>query len=238
MANKTQSELRTHTRVYLDETSEADWKDSQINRALNYAYMELFAAVVETYEDYYRTKAVTGLVASQQEYALPDGFYKVRRIEVKYSSDDPYNKANPFNFDQQRRSLSDVNAGSTSDPEYYLNGSFLGLVPIPSQDVTAGLLMWYIKQPDAMDEDDDFVNIPFPERYAGLIPLGAAAELLRKGQQEEAVASKYLEDFRIGLEKMKQELEDRYADGSKSIVDTLGDWNDFSGPSSTTITIN
>jgi hypothetical protein len=233
LMSKILSELRTHTRVYLDETSEADWLDSQLDRAINYAYMELFASVIETYEDYYTTETTTPLVAGQRKYSLPDRFYKIRRLEVKYSAEDTYRKAHPYNMDVQRRGLGDTTSGTTNYPQYFLTGNFLNLNPIPSESVDAGGYMLFIKQPPELALEDDAINIPFEDRYAGLIPLGAAGELLRKGQQEETVASKYLDDFRVGLEKMKQELEDRTADESKSIIDVLGDWNDFGAPSST-----
>jgi hypothetical protein len=234
---KALSELANHTRVYLDEKSAKDWSDIQVFRAVNYAYMEVYAAVVETYEDYYRTKFSTNLKADQQEYLLPDNTYKVRRLEVQYDPNGKARKAAPFNFDQERLALSSVDSGSPDYPMYYLSGNVLGLKPVPASDVTKGLRGWVIVAPNELVETTDVINIPFPERYAALIPLGAAGELLRKGQQEETVASKYLDDFRIGLEKMKQELEDRFADGFKYIIDSIGDYNDFSGPNQTSIQV-
>jgi hypothetical protein len=227
---KTLSELSSHTRVYLDEQTASDWTDAQVTRAINYAYMEVYTAVVETYEDYYRTKYTADLEADRQEYALPSTTYKVRRLEVQYDPDGTARKASPYNFDEEGQSLSSTTNGSVNNPRYYLSGNLLGLKPIPSQDVTDGIIIWAITTPSELAESTDAIDIPFPDRYGGLIPLGAAGELLRKGQQEEAVAAKYMEDFRIGLEKMKQELEDRFADGSKYIIDAVGDWNDFGGP--------
>lgn len=234
---KALSELANHTRVYLDEKSAKDWSDIQVFRAVNYAYMEVYAAVVETYEDYYRTKFSTTLKANQQEYLLPDNTYKVRRLEVQYDPNGRARKAQPFNFDSERSGIGDVNTGSSSAPMYYLSGNVLGLKPVPAVEVASGLRGWIIVTPNELVETTDEINIPFPERYAGLIPLGAAGELLRKGQQEETVASKYLDDFRIGLEKMKQELEDRFADGFKYIIDSIGDTNDFGGPTPTSIQV-
>lgn len=224
---KALSELRTHTRVFLDEQSAADWTDAQVDREVNYAYMQVYTAVIETYEDYYRTRVTTGSVEDQQEYELPDDFYKVRRVEIKYASDGEGRKAEPYVFDQQSRSLSATNQGSTARPLYYLNGNFMGFTPVPSTTISTAISMWYIKQVPELTENGSEIDIPFPNRYASLIPLGAAGMLLRKGQQEEAVAAKYLEDFAIGLEKMKQELEERFADGNKYIQDTIGDWNNF-----------
>ncbi len=232
---KTLSNLRDHVRVYLDEVSTADWTDAQINRELNYAYMEVYTAVIETYEDYYRTKATADLTANTQEYQLPDDFFKMRRLEVTYTSGESANKAIRTDFEQNKFQLSSSTQGSTSRPLYDLNGNFLRLLPVPQTDVTAGLYMWYIKQIDELTSDSDEIQIPFPDRYGRLLVIGASAELLRKGQQEESVAAKYDEKFQVGIEKMKQELEDRYADGSRYILDTLQDDLNFENSNSSYI---
>jgi hypothetical protein len=213
--------------MYLDEVSEADWTDLQINVQINYSYMELYAAVIETYEDYYIAKHEENLKAGEQEYSLPDDFYKIRRVETKYASGDQYYKASPYNFDQFARSVESTDYGSTSRPRYDLSGSYLRLMPIPAEDVTDGIKLWYIKTISELVENTDEIDIPFADRYANLIPLGAASHLLRKGQQEEDVANKYYAQYQLGIEKMKQELENRYLDGTKMILDTTGSWVDF-----------
>lgn len=220
---KTYSTLRSHTRTYLDESSPADWTDAQINRELNFAYMEVYTAVVETFESYYRVVSTANLVANQQEYAVPSDFLKMVRLEVKYDSTGDFYKAGRFDFQQLSTGYDNDTYGSTSRPLYQITGGYIRLLPIPTTSVTSGLRMEYIKTISELSSDTDEINIPFPDRYGRLITLGAAAQLLRKGQQEESVAAKYQEDFQIGLEKMKQELEDRNTDGTKVILDVLGE---------------
>lgn len=224
---KTLANLRTHCRQYLDEVSEADWSDVQINGEINYAYLEAYTAVIETYEDYYKTDYTANLVEDQQAYALPSDFLKMRRLEVKYDSDGNYVKATPYNFDQIGVAYDSTTFSSLMRPIYELSGSYIKLLPLPSENVTSGLRMIYIAQETDLDSDTDTINIPFPDRYGKYIVKGACAELLRKGQQEETVANLYSQEFQVGLEKMKQELEVRYADGSKMIQDTAGGYNDF-----------
>lgn len=236
--SKTLLQLRTTTRMYLDEVSAADWSDAQIDEQINYKYLEVYTAVIDTFEDYYRTKSTTNLIANQQEYALPSDFYKMRRLEAQYVDGADFYKVTRFEFDQVlTRSVQSSQIGSTSKPNYYLSGTFLGLLPIPTQSITNGLVMWYIKQVPELSSNTDQIDIPFPDRYAGMIPKAAAAELLRKGQQEEDVAAKYLEEFERMLLKMQQELEDRKAEGSKMIIDTVGDSMDFSQNFGAVITI-
>lgn len=236
--SKTLQELREHTRVYLDEDSEADWLDDQIDREINYAYMEMYTAVIETYEDYYRTKAQTDVEESQQEYALPSDFFKLRRLEVCFKTGEDRVKATRQDFEQITRQIDSQNFGSSNRPIYQISGNFLQLLPVPTESVTDGMVLWYIKQVPELSANSDTIDIPFADRYGKYIAIGAAAELLRKGQQEETVAAKYDEKFAVGLEKMKQELEDRYVDGSKFIIDTQGDWVNFENEPPMNISIN
>lgn len=213
--------------MILDEVSEADWTDSQINTEINYAYMEIYTAVVETYEDYYRKVQTSPLFASKQETALPTDFYKLRRLEVKYYTADAYVKVTPYSFDQIGYAMDTTLYAATNRPVYELSGNYIRLLPLPPTDTTGRLRMVYIAIPDNLDEDTDEINIPFPNRYGQYIVLGACAKLLKKGQQEEAVGRGYQEEFQAGLEKMKNELENRYADGTKMILDMQGSTNDF-----------
>lgn len=225
---KSLSDLRQHSRTYLDEIVEADWTDTQVDREINYAYMEVYTAVVETYEDYYRKVQTTDVEEDQQEYELPDDFFKLKRLEITYTTGGEARKATPYDWMQTVRPVNDANVGSTAQPRYDISGRFIRLMPIPTEDVDEGIRLTFIKQVVELSEDTDEIDIPFPDRYGRLIPLGACAQLLRKGQQEESIAARYSQDFQIGIEKMKQELEDRYLDGVKSILDTQQDWNDFS----------
>lgn len=224
---KTLANLTTQCRTILDETSEADWQDSQIYSAINYAYLEMYTAVVETYEDYYRTLVTTSTIENQQEYAIPSDMYKLRRLEVKYDSDGDYSKARAYPINQTSLPFDTTSYSATNIPLYELTGNYIRLLPIPDETIVGGLRMIYIATESELVDTDDEINIPFADRYAKYIVWGACAMLLSKGQQEETVSSKYEDLFQLGLEKMKNELENRYTDGSKMIQDTQGSNNDF-----------
>jgi hypothetical protein len=222
--------LNTNCRMILDEVSEADWTDSQINVEINYAYMEMYTAVVETYEDYYR-KVVTGpLFASRQDYLAPTDMYKLRRLEIKFYTGDDYVKVTPVSFDQNNHAIDTTVYTNTNRPVYDLSGDYIRILPLPPTDTTGRMRLTYITTIAELSANDDVVNLPFPDRFAQYIVLGACAKLLKKGQQEEAVARGYNEEFQIGIEKMKNELENRYADGAKMISDSLGQDNNFASP--------
>lgn len=229
--SKSLSTIRTKVRTYLDEATEADWTDAEINTEINSKYMSMYTSVVNTYEDYYRTRVSTSVVADQQEYEVPDNFFKMKRLEITYISGEVRAKALRQDFDQITRSTADESIGSTSSPIYELSGNFLKFLPVPQNNVTDGILMSYIRQATELASDSSEIDIPFADRYWGIIALGAAGELLRKGQQEEEAARKYLQEFELHLEKMQRELEERYLDGSKQILDSVQDNINFENSS-------
>lgn len=224
---KSLTNLRAQTRTYLDEVTTADWTETEVDREINYKYMELYAAIVEVYEDYYSTKSATNTIEDQQEYSLPTDLWKIRRVEINYdvaATNSTPSRALRVTLDDVLRDLNNNTLGITvhSAAVYYVRGNTLGFIPIPERSETAAINIWYIKIPDELSAATDVIDIPFPDRYGQLISLGAAGALLRKGQQEEAVAKQYLFDFEEGVKKMQRELEDRLADGARSITDTLG----------------
>jgi hypothetical protein len=189
--------------------------------------MEVYTTVVEVYEDYYQDTYQFNLVDGTNEYDLPSDFFKLKRLELKYdSSDEPY-QSRSFDFRQLHRAVDTTDYGSTYRPVHQLVGSKLRILPVPDEDVTNGAKLFYIQQIEEMDEDNDTINIPFPNRYSKYVVKAAVAELLSKGQQEEVVAASYRQEFRAGMQKMQQELKRRYLDGPKMIVDTRRDNIDF-----------
>lgn len=226
--------LRQQTRTYLDEVVQADWTDTEVDREINVGYMKVYSAVCTVYEDYYSTTATANLVANQQEYALPSNFYKIRRLQVNYNPDaDPvvFKRALPVPLDSILQSLDGSVAGimTTRNSAYYLRGQILGLLPVPTASATGGLALWYIKIVSELSSSTDEINIPFPDRYYDAISLEAAGTLLRKGQQEEIVAAKYLSEAELRRQQMQIELKDRISDDTKSIVvtDQVFDLYDF-----------
>lgn len=219
--------------MYLDESAPADWTSSQVDSAINYSYHELVTAVIDSFEDFYVTTTTLNSVANQQEYGSSDGLptdiVKVRRVEINSdpsNSDASPDRALPVNFDGVYRDLGNTNLGVRSSPVYYLigNGSDtkIGFLPIPDESGTDNIKIWYIPEQDDMSSGTDSPNIPYIDRYSKLIVWGAVADLLSKGQQEETASNKYGNKFELGLRKMKAELEERKADDSDGVTDTVG----------------
>ena len=174
------------------------------------------------------SKVLNSFIANTHEYALPDDFFKIRRLEVKYASGDDYIKANPISYDQISRGVDNATIGNTGRPIYQLSGNYLDILPVPDTTLASAMRLTYIKTITDLTSDTDTIDIPFPDRYAKYLIKGACAQLLSKGQQEEKIAQSYEAYFQIGLNKMQEELEIRYADGVKMIQDLSGSNNNFS----------
>jgi len=240
---QTYSTLIAKTRMFLDEVSEKSWSETEVEREVNYGYHDVVTSVMTTYEDFYMTTPIfVGIINAQQEYGVTDGLpnnvFKLRRVEINYNTNtNPlvYVKGAPIrDISAIRDSIMTSGTGSaTLRPLYYVYGFsanfHIGIIPVPMQDAPNGIKVWYIPTIADLVNPTDVPNIPYPERYSTIIPLIAAGNLLRKGQQEEVVAAKYLEDADKMKQDLMQELEDRISDDGRVILDSIGFDTDFTG---------
>lgn len=236
---KTLANARTEVRIYLDESAAADFLDSEVDLAINRSYHDVAGAVMEIYEQFYSTTTpfTYAIVANQQEYAIDSSLIKVTRVEINYNpttSGSTANRAIPIKTNEINSNLANTNnSGIYSSPAYYLHGSIgaqkIGFVPVPTVADTTGqsISVWGIALPSDLSSASDNINIPYADRFAYLVGLRAAAQLLRKGQQEENNAQNYINEYEKGLMQMKTFLMDRQADGVRMIQDALGEDLDF-----------
>lgn len=240
---KTNANLQVETRIYLDESSQVDFLDTEVQIAVNRAYHDVVSRVMGVYERYYETTTpyTYAIVADQQEYTIASSLIKVTRVEINYNpnvSGSTAARALPINEDEIRGNLANTNnAGSFFSAGYYLHGNIgaqkIGFVPVPTiaDTVSQSISVWGIDLPSDLSASGDNVNIPYADRFAYLISLRAAAQLLRKGQQEENAAQTYLADYRAGIKEMEDFLKDRQEDDGVYIIDSTLDNIDFSDQS-------
>lgn len=241
---KTLANVRTHVRSILDDSSQTDWTNTEIDRLINVRYHRLITGVMTVFEDYYLTTDLFNTTANQEEYGSADGvatdIFKIRRVEVNYdisSSTNAPTRMLPMSvgIDAVRRDLGFQNAGIglhvMSGGQYYTYGfgsNFtIGLIPIPDKTGTGAGKIWYIPNIADLSSDSDNINIPYADRYYILIAEGAAGDLLRFGQQEMESADKFDIKFEAGVAKMMEELEDKIAEETKSVMDVTGEYTDF-----------
>ena len=211
---------------------------------INISYHEVIAAVLEVYEQFYLIKSQFNSVADQQEYgttdSVPTDILKIERVEINYDpgvSGSVPSRALPVDMQEITTNLASTVIGSTvtGSAAYYLygqgsgsSGIKIGFIPIPDEAGTNAISIWYVQMQSDLSDSNTNVNIPYADNYFKIICKRAAARLLRKGQQEEAVAAKYMEESDVDLLKMKQQLEDRVSDSSKRVIDTVHYDVDFS----------
>lgn len=239
--SKTLANAQTECRIYLDEAAQADFLDSEVTLAINRAYHNVMSHVIEIYEDFQETTPTTfqyAVVANKQEYTIDSSLIKVTRVEINFNptvSGSQPARCEPIKQDEIRGNLANTNAaGSFYSPGYYLYGDIgsqtIGFVPIPTAGDTTGksITVWGIALKGDLINTTDQILIPYVDNYVYLICLRASAQLLRKGQQEEATASRYMAEYNTGIIEMKQFLKDRQADDGWYIQDNTLEDIDFS----------
>ena len=236
---KTLANVRTEARIYLDESSAADFFDSEVDLAINRSYQDVCGSVMEVYENFYETNTpfIYAIVASQQEYTIDSSLIKVTRVEINYTPTTANTfptRAIPIKQDEVLSNLNNSNtSGTLLSPGYFLRGDLtaqkIGFIPVPQIADTTGksISVWGIALPADLVNATDNVNIPYADRFVYLVSLRAAAQLLRKGQQEENNAQNYINEYEKGLLQMKSFLKERQSDGVWMIEDALNDDTDF-----------
>lgn len=196
--------------------------------------------VVEVYDRWYETTSpfTYAIIANQQEYTFDSSLIKVTRVEINYnptSTGSVASRAVPLNEDEVRGNLANTNnAGSFFSAGYFIHGNIgsqkIGFIPVPTTSDTTGksISVWGIQLPGDLSNGSDDVNIPWADRFAYLIALKAAAQLLRKGQQEESSASRYIAEYEAGVREMQTFLKDRQSDDGQFIIDSQLEQIDFS----------
>ena len=238
---KTIANLRVGVRMYLDESQAVDFTDIEVDREINYAYHDLITKVMEVYEEFYNTVTPKNYstVANQQEYTLDTTLLKIERVEINYQPTDPNSqalRATAIKMNELPLNLSNPNVGGGGlfNAGYYVNGKQssqkIGFVPIPTTSGTNNITVWGTEAPSDLSDANTSVDIPYPDRFAKLIEQKAAAELLKKGQQEVAAANDLIREYQIGVLDMQTFLKERQADGPQMITEVAYDDVDVSTP--------
>lgn len=232
------ADLQTEVRSYLDEATAADWLDSEVITSINRSYHDVCSFVMEVYEQYYETTTpfTYALVANQQEYIIDSSLIKITRVEVNFNptvSGSQASRLLSIKMDEIQRNLANTaSTPSSFSSGYYIHGAIgsqtIGFVPIPTVGDTTGksISVWGIALPTDLTTGSN-VNIPYADRFSYLVSLKAAAQLLRKGQQEEAAASRYIAEYRQGVQDLMTFIKGRQSDGGEYIIDSTLDDIDF-----------
>lgn len=226
----TKATIITDIRARLNETTAAFWSDAQLLVWINHRYQDLVTAVETVFENYFITEATADVNEDQQEYTLPSDFKRMRRVELNYdisANADNFKKATPISLDDVQTRLENDDLGVMALPSYYIQGDIIGFLPIPDEDGTAALKIWYIAEQDDLSDDDDEPAIP--AQYHRLISIGTCADALMKGKRDLPGSAMFERRYQEERQRMQAELEDRVAEGVRLTTDLSGQGLDF-GP--------
>lgn len=215
----TVAQLRNLARFWLDDVNGGYFTDAQMLVLLNNAQRECQKLLLQAGEDFYTVCATALTTTGQQNYALPDDFVKLMRIErlISGTGDSAfYERLYPITRNEQDVTLY-YNNGAPNN--FIINKDTFSLLPVPDQAYT--LHLWYAYRVEDMVNDNDEPDVP--EDYQEYIAIMAARDgFLRDGRTLQPIESKllYFETM------MKENSERRNEDSPRMVVCTTGgDWD-------------
>jgi hypothetical protein len=139
--------------------------DTELLGYINEAIDDAEALIHNLYEDYFLTSSTISLVSGTSEYSLPTDIFGAKLRAVHYS-----NGTKKYELKRIKR-LSDTLflTDATDDYQYVLvnaantaaTGSFkLKIYPQPSESVTNGITLWYIRNAKRLSAASDYCDIP------------------------------------------------------------------------------
>ncbi len=134
----------------------------------NEAIDDVEAEIHTLYSDYFLSYFSANLVAGTSLYALPTNIYanKIRNVLYFYNSSDFYEIRRMNKKDSFLDVLATDETDANNDYRYLLinNSAELGvqmqIVPVPRDNISSGLRMWYIRNANRMIDDDSICDIP------------------------------------------------------------------------------
>jgi len=186
---------------FLCNTNSATFTIADKTRAVNNWQGYIVAEVIDAQDDWdFKGEIATAaLSGNQQEYTFPtaanSGILKIKRIEVDIDSEGKYTPAERIDINEYR----DVNMGNTaeinkyfvaSDPKYALFDNSFFVFPVPEDDVTDGIKIWYTENVTQFTATaaKNTAEPPFPRPFHRILSLGPTLDFARKNQMDKLIS--------------------------------------------------
>lgn len=159
----------------------------------------------------------TNLVASQQDYTLPTGTLKVKRVKVALDGTNWY-WATPVDIDEATggTTASTISASENANkPEYDIIGSSIFLYPTPTANRTSCLKIWASREPTEFTTASTTAEPGFDEAFHRMLSLGASYDYALAHSLENVVA------LRNEIDTYERRLTDYYKNKNKDVVSRL-----------------
>jgi hypothetical protein len=150
---------------------------------INFEMAALWDLLIASHEDYLVYRRMIDVVADQEDYLLPEDFYKFRKVFPIVSGRRHY-PLKKFDLNElgEADSLSAILTSPIEDTKYSIRGQRLWLHPIPSS--AAQLELWYVPQFHYLRNNNDLVPSIFPNGWEEFVVEGVAARLLEKEESD------------------------------------------------------
>jgi len=193
---------------FLTNSDSNSYTDADITANVNIHYHNLVNEIIEVMDDwdFQENTATQDLVADQQDYDFPTGILTIKKVEVTYDGTNWY-PATLMDINERKTSAND--SSSISDdfdktkPYYDLAGDKIRLFPIPDNNVTGGLKVWYHKE---VTELSGTASPVIAKAYHDALCYGAASDFCYRHDQFNKA-----ELFEAKMEKAIQRMKDFYA---------------------------
>lgn len=206
-------ELRTLALSWLDDLAGTYFTESQMNVWLNNAQREVAKQLIQSGEQWYTTRASTGIGPNYTVYTLPEDFLRVDKLQILISGTVPnqnFQLLTPVTLVQLAQ-LSPPSIGTPS--AYAIRKNYLVITPIPSQAYT--IYMDYTYRVADMGSDTDIPDVP--PQFQEYIAVLAAADGFLKDQRDPSMIMAKKEYY---LQLMKQDSQNRNVDAPRMVVAT------------------
>lgn len=199
---------------WLDDPNAGYFTEANMNAWINNAQKHVQRQLIQSGELYYAQEVQTTLVASTNEYALPDDYLRHHKMEIIVSGTFP---------NQNRTTLTQVTPMQASNfgygtglpVAYYMKKDSFVLLKCPDQAYTLAMLYSYL----VADMDDDADEPDVPLQYHEYIAVVASIDGFFKDQRDMTNLNekvKYYETL------MKQDAQNRAVDSPREVVVTDG----------------
>lgn len=187
MATLTLGTARTRVRRYLKEPSSTTsfWSNDFLDQLFNAQYRRRCAQLIMAYEGWFTNVATRDITADQDRYAFPDGFQRLRKLELVRSDGRTVPIQRFERHEEVNLSSANTTDGDQFNPTWRPLGNGFVLEPTPSTTVTNGLRMEYEGLPALLSSDGDTIHTSFPDLFEELLLLDTSvAAFDAEGMQE------------------------------------------------------
>ena len=193
------------SKLKIDETGDEQIKPEDLFNLIAEADLEISREIIRLNPNYFRADEDIDIVNGTTEYILPIDFVRSSRVLIKYSDDDTQ-----FESDQVSENFGDtLTDDSLARVHYIVNKKsvgryYLGLKKLPTEGVTDGITVSYIKQPIRIYQTSDDLNLPQSGLFIDVLENRVLHKIFMYYKDNLGLANMHVEMYQTGLQSIRQ----------------------------------